>query len=157
MRNLIKILASGFYAGYSPVASGTVGSLWGVLIYLLLYKYPHLLILVTFLLLLLGFLICTKAEEIFGEKDSKRIVIDEIAGICLVYLFIKPTWLILIIGFLLFRFFDIIKPLPARRLEKLPGALGIMLDDMVAAIYTILVILVIYIFKLTEILPMLYI
>jgi phosphatidylglycerophosphatase A len=90
-------------------------------------------------LYVVGFLICQKAEEEFKKKDSSRIVIDEIASMCFVYLFIKPTMSMLVLGFVIFRIFDIIKPPPARRLQNLPGARGVMLDDVVAAWYTIIV------------------
>ena len=137
MKTLIKMASSGLYAGYSPFASGTVGSAWSVLIFLQLERYPGIYLVVVGLLFLLGFLVCSPAEEIFGRKDSRRIVIDEIASLCLVYLFIKPTWLMLGAGFVLFRFFDIIKPPPARRIQALQGARGVMLDDVVAALYTV--------------------
>ncbi|NQT89804.1 MAG: phosphatidylglycerophosphatase A [Candidatus Omnitrophica bacterium] len=143
MKTLIKIIASGFFTGYSPVASGTVGSLVGVLIYLSLLIYPAAYLLVVAALFIIGFLVCGRAEKIFGEKDSRKIVIDEIASMCLVYLFIKPTWLMVGAGFVLFRIFDIIKPPPARKTEDLPGSAGVMLDDIIAAVYTIACIFVI--------------
>ena len=133
----LTIISTGCYVGYVPIGSGTVASLWGVLIYLGLYRFQALYIFVTILLFIIGFLVCGKAEKIFREKDSHKIVIDEIASMCLVYIFIKPSWLMIISGFLLFRIFDIIKPPPARRLQALPGSMGVMLDDVAAACYTI--------------------
>lgn len=150
MKTIIKMVSSGLYAGYSPVAPGTIGSLLGVLIYLQLISYPSLYILAVLLLFTLGFLICGKAEEIFGKKDSPKIVIDEVASMCLVYLFIKPTWFMLITGFILFRIFDIIKPPPARKLEKVSGSKGVMLDDLIAACYTIITLFAIYMIKETR-------
>jgi len=143
VKTIIKIISSGLYVGYSPIAPGTAGSLLGVLIYLQLLSRPLVLIAVTALLFVLGFLVCTKAEDIFGKKDSPKIVIDEIASMCLVYLFIKPTWIMVILGFVLFRIFDIIKPPPAKRFEDLKGSAGVMLDDLVAAIYSIAILLII--------------
>ncbi|MFH1868523.1 MAG: phosphatidylglycerophosphatase A [Candidatus Omnitrophota bacterium] len=144
MKSVIRFTASGLYLGYSPVASGTVASLLGVLIYLQLREVPVVFIFVVVHLFILGFLVCGKAEEVFGKKDSSKIVIDEIASMCLVYLFIKPTWFMVIAGFFLFRIFDIIKPWPARRVEELSGSAGVMLDDIVAALYTIIVLFLIW-------------
>lgn len=138
MKTVIKMVSSGFYVGYSLVASGTLGSLWGVLIYLQLREFPLIYIFVVMLLFLLGFFLCSKAEEIFERKDSPKIVIDEIASMCLVYLFIKPTWFMVILGFILFRIFDIIKPPPGKKAQSLPGSRGVMLDDVVCACYTII-------------------
>lgn len=157
MKVIIRMIASGLYTGYSPIAPGAIGSLWGILIYLLLHKHPVIFIFVTMLLFIIGFLVCAKAEEIFDEKDSKRIVIDEIASMCLVYLFIKPGWFMVITGFLIFRFLDVIKPPPARRAEKLSGSLGIMLDDVIAAVYTIVILFIIYLLNAAGILPLFYI
>jgi phosphatidylglycerophosphatase A len=157
MKGIIKLIASGFYAGYSAMAPGTVGSLWGVVIYILLYKNPILFLLVTAAFFVAGFFVSESAERIFNRKDSDKIVIDEIASMCLVYIFIKPEYYMLISGFVFFRFFDIIKPIPARRIEKLSGAKAVMLDDVVAAIYTILCLLAIHRLQLWGILPMRYI
>ena len=146
MKTIIKLISTGFYLGYSPIASGTVGSLLGVLIYLVFREFIYVYIAVTVLLFILGFLVSQKAEEIFDEKDSGKIVIDEIASMCLVYIFIKPTWFMLGFGFLLFRVFDVMKPYPAKRLEKLSGSKGIMLDDVVAACYAILGVVILNLF-----------
>ena len=153
MRAIIRVIASGLYVGYSPVAPGTMGSLWGVLIYLFLYKHPDVLILVTIFLFIIGFLVCARAEKVFNEKDSGKIVIDEIASMCLVCLFLKPGWFMLIVGFLLFRFFDVAKPPPIRKIEKLSGSLGIMLDDVIAAVYTIIILFAIYLLTVVGIFP----
>jgi phosphatidylglycerophosphatase A len=140
LKALIRLLASGFFAGYSPIAPGTVGSLWGVVIYILLYRYPLIFALATLILFIIGFSVSGKAEELFEKKDSKKIVIDEIASMCLVYAIIRPgNWLMLVLGFVLFRVFDIIKPPPARKIEGFSGAIAVMLDDIVAAIYTVVV------------------
>ena len=146
MKRIIKLISTGFYLGYSPIAPGTVGSLLGVLIYVAFRDFVYLYIAVTLLLFIVGFIVSEKAEEIFNEKDSPKIVIDEIASICLVYIFIKPTWLMVGFGFLLFRVFDIMKPYPAKRLEKLSGSKGIMLDDLVAACYAILGVVILNLF-----------
>jgi len=153
MKTIIKLISSGLYLGYSPIAPGTLGSLLGVLIYLLLRESPYLYITATVLLFILGFLVSGKAEEIFDEKDSDKIVIDEIASMCLVYIFIKPTWLMMGFGFLLFRLFDIMKPYPAKKVEKLSGSKGIMLDDVVAACYAILGVVILNLFLEAGVIP----
>ncbi|UCH11833.1 MAG: phosphatidylglycerophosphatase A [Candidatus Omnitrophota bacterium] len=142
MKTVIKMVASGLYLGYSPIASGTIGSLLGVLIFLQLHNFPLLYICVCLVLILLGFLISGKAEEIYKQKDSPKIVIDEIAGMCIVYLGLPAgqagrqarLWII-VIGFLIYRALDVIKPPPAKRVEKIKGSAGIMLDDIICAIY----------------------
>lgn len=156
MRGLIKVIASGLGVGYSRFAPGTIASIWGVLLYLLLHSQPVIFIIATAVLFVLGFSISSKAEEVFAEKDSGIIVIDEVASMCLVCLFIKPAPFALLTGFLLFRFFDIIKPWPVRIVERLTGSMGIMLDDIVAAVYTIMVMLALYILSAAGICPVLY-
>ncbi len=157
MKVIIRMIASGLYAGYSPVAPGTIGSLWGIVIYLLLRNYPVIFIFVTMVLFIIGFFVCAKAEEIFNEKDSGKIVIDEIASMCFVCLFIKPGWFMILTGFLIFRFFDIVKPPPVKRVERLSGSLGIMLDDVIAAVYTIIILFIIYLLNAAGIFPDFYI
>lgn len=136
------MISSGLYLGYLPKAPGTFGSLLGVLIYLLLREFRIVYIIVVTLLFVIGFLISKKAEDIFGKKDSPKIVIDEIAALCFVYLFIKPTLLMISLGFVLFRIFDILKPFPIKRVQEMPGSLGIMLDDIAAGIYVIIILAV---------------
>jgi phosphatidylglycerophosphatase A len=155
LKAFVKLLASGFFAGYCPVAPGTIGSLWGIVIYILLYKYATVFVLATLILLIAGFLISGFAENLFGKKDSERIVIDEVASMCLVFIFIKPDWLMLVSGFMLFRFFDIIKPPPAKILESLSGSKAVMLDDIVAAAYTIIALFALSWLQIGGILPVL--
>ena len=139
MKTVIKLIASGLYTGYSPIAPGTIGSILGVLIFLQLYGFTWLYVITCLLLILVGFLVSERAEEIYGKKDPRRITIDEIAGMCIVYLGMKPRLWIILAGFLLFRIFDIVKPFPIRNVEKLKGSFGVMLDDIIAAIYTNLI------------------
>ena len=156
MKTLIKLIASGFYAGYSPIAPGTLGSLWGVVLYFLFHRHTSAFLFITAFLFILGFAISERAEVIFNEKDSKKIVIDEMASMCFVYIFIKPEYIMLVSGFVLFRFFDIIKPVPARKIEKLSGAKAVMGDDLVAAAYTVLLLLIINSLQAAGILPVKY-
>ncbi len=137
---LIKTIATFFFVGYLPLAPGTWGSLAGVLVYLLVRHNICLFLSVFTMLFFLGLYAAGKAEDIFGRKDDRRIVIDEVCGVLLVYLLIPPYRPYLIIGFILFRLFDFLKPYPARRLERLPSSWGIIADDIIAALYTYIII-----------------
>ena len=141
MKNrIIKTIATFFFIGYLPFMPGTWGSLAGALIYFLVRGNIYLFLCVFFLLFFTGLYVSGKAEEIFGKKDDKRIVIDEVSGILLLYLLIPPHKLYLISGFILFRLFDIFKLYPTKKLERLPRSWGIMADDVLAALYSFIVI-----------------
>jgi len=143
---LIKLLATGFGAGLAPVAPGTTGTLVGVLICLICWPLPWLLrLLIVIFLLVLAIYIAERAEQIYRKKDDQRIVIDEIAGFQVTMLPVAITGLHLLVGFVLFRIFDILKPFPLRDLQKMPGGLGIVLDDVAAGIYAgILMLLLVF-------------
>jgi len=133
---LIKLLATGFGAGLAPVAPGTAGTLVGVLICLIFSPLHWLLrFLIVIFLLVLAIYIAERAEQIYRKKDDQRIVIDEIAGFQVAMLPVAITGLHLLVGFVLFRIFDILKPFPLRDLQKISGGLGIVLDDVAAGIY----------------------
>jgi len=135
------ILATGFGCGTVPVAPGTVGSLFGVLIYLLLASLFPFIVNILFLgcLFLVGVSVSGVAEKIFRETDARAIVIDEIHGMILTLLLL-PRQAYLPVAFVLFRVLDIFKPFPAGMVErKMSGGLAIMLDDVVAAGYAILI------------------
>ena len=141
---LSRLLATFFYVGYFPVASGTVASAVGLLIYVILKDNIWLYGLVTILVTVLGFLVSTRAEKTFAKHDPGEIVIDEVAGV-LIALFLFPfKFPLAILAFFIFRGLDMVKPPPADRLERLPGSLGIMLDDIVAAVYTNLVFQIVF-------------
>jgi phosphatidylglycerophosphatase A len=133
---LIKLLATGFGAGLAPVAPGTAGTLVGVLICLIFFPL-HWLLRLLIVIVLLGFSIyvAERAEQVYRKKDDQRIVIDEIAGFQVTMLPVAITGLHLLVGFILFRIFDILKPFPLRDLQKISGGLGIVLDDVAAGIY----------------------
>jgi phosphatidylglycerophosphatase A len=139
MKTIIKLISTGFYIGYSPVAPGTVGSLLGVVIYLYLSNFGLVYLFTCLFLVIIGFLVSGKAEKIYNEKDCGKIVIDEIAAMCMVYIALPKNMWIVIAGFLLFRIFDIMKPYPIKNAEKLKGSSGIMLDDIIAAVYANLI------------------
>lgn len=135
MRKAAVLLATCFGAGYAPIAPGTVGAAVGLIPTLLLAPWPLAYCFGAALLLLTGVAASSAAETALGQKDSPRIVIDEAASIMVGFAGVAITWKILLCGFVLNRFLDIIKPFPARRLQELSGGWGVMLDDLVAGLY----------------------
>ena len=133
----VHILAFGFGAGLAPVAPGTVGSLLGVLLAWLTLDLGLLMQLgVAAGLFLAGIWICGESARRLGIHDHGGIVWDEICGMYITLLVAPATISAWILGFLLFRAFDIVKPWPIRDLDhRLGGGLGIMLDDLAAALY----------------------
>jgi phosphatidylglycerophosphatase A len=137
MNRFFLLLASGFGAGYSPIAPGTFGTLVAIPIYLFLSHIPfpiYELTLLTFFFL--SSWISDRAQNYWGRKDHPRIVIDEILGFLVTMLWVPKTALLIILGFFLFRFFDILKPPPIRLMEKARGGYGVVLDDVLAGIYS---------------------
>lgn len=133
---VVLFLATGFHSGYSPFAPGTMGSVVGVLIFCLIYNSPFY-IPITLAVTLAGIPIAGRAEQIFGNKDDKRIVIDEVAG-QLIALYAVPFAVVPVaLGFGLFRLFDIWKVWPIRRLEKMGGGFGVMMDDVAAGFFAL--------------------
>ena len=136
----VHILAFGFGTGLSPVAPGTVGSLVGVAFAWLsrdLALLPQLVI--AALIILAGIWICGESARRIGIHDHGGIVWDEIAGMYVTLLVAPPTFVGWALGFALFRLFDIAKPWPIRDLDhRLGGGLGIMLDDLAAALYALI-------------------
>lgn len=137
MRRFILFLSSNAGLGYAPVASGTFGTLAGIPAYWLLAQLPPTLWLLT--VLALFFLACWvagAAGKIYGVVDDGRIVIDELVGYLVTIALLPFTWKAAILGFLLFRFFDILKPQPARYFDRtVKNGYGVVLDDVVAGLY----------------------
>ncbi len=136
-------LATGAGLGYAPLASGTFGTLPGIAIVWMLKPIwrpdcRHWQILIALLLALAAVPICELAERYFKNKDDGRIVADEylIFPLCLIGL--PLTWTTLLTAFITARAMDIIKPPPARRLQALRGGVGIVIDDVIAALYSLL-------------------
>lgn len=144
MNFFIRLLATWGGSGYSPVASGTAGTLAAIPIYLWLARLPLPLYLLT--LTAFFFLACWvsgKAEIIFREKDSGKIVIDEVVGYLVTMIAIPCDWRYIVAGFFLFRFFDIVKPPPASWFDrKLKNGYGVVLDDVAAGVYAWLCLLI---------------
>jgi phosphatidylglycerophosphatase A len=140
MRKIVLFVATGAGSGYAPIAPGTAGSGVGLLLYALLVQLPGPgFVLAVVATALVGIWAAGRAEQEFGKKDDGRITVDEIAGM-LVSLIALPVRLdVAIAAFFLFRFFDIVKPPPARRLERLGGGLGVVTDDLAAGLYANLV------------------
>jgi phosphatidylglycerophosphatase A len=133
-------LATGFWVGFCPIAPGTLGGLWGLpLAWGLSYVPIAAQLAILTALFLVGIPLCTAAARDLGLKDPGSIVFDEIVAVAVTFFWIPITPTALIVGFLLFRLFDIVKPLPIRRLERLPDGLGIMADDLLAGVYANLV------------------
>lgn len=137
------LIATGLGLGFSPIAPGTVGSLGGCLIAVLINHYsafPNgVLAFLIILFLFLGVDSSNKLETIWG-KDPSRIVIDEVVGIWISMFMLPAGWIYTVAAIVLFRFFDIYKPLFIRKLESIDGGWGIMLDDVLAGIYANIVI-----------------
>lgn len=133
----IKASATGLGAGLSPFAPGTAGTIVAIPLYLLFALLsPPLYLLSTVAFFFFSVYVSGEAEKLYREKDSSKIVIDEIAGFLVVVIFVPPSLMAVAAGFLLFRFFDILKPFPIRILERrLPGGYGVVGDDIMAGIY----------------------
>lgn len=135
--NLIALwLAQGLGAGRSPVAPGTIGTLLGVLIYLAIADWPLVTYLtITIILFLIGIPLCGQAAVILGQKDPPSVVFDEVVGYLVTMIAIPSGWSSVLMGFCLFRLFDIWKPWPINLLDRhIQGGLGIMLDDVGAGL-----------------------
>lgn len=138
--NLIsRLIATGLFVGYVPFAPGTAGSILGLFLYWAIPGTESFGLLAAILLLfLLGVWSAKAVEQVTGVEDNQIIVIDEIVGVLVTLMFFEKSFTWLVVGCILFRFFDIVKLYPARRAEELPGGWGVMLDDVVAGIYSLL-------------------
>jgi phosphatidylglycerophosphatase A len=136
-KKFITLAATGLGSGYAPLAPGTAGTLVGIPLFLVFSALPWAIWLITVVAFAcLSWHVSGEAERLFGKKDAQCIVIDEIAGLQWGLFLIAPTVLHVVLGFFLFRFFDVVKPFPARLFEeRLPGGLGIVADDLAAGVY----------------------
>lgn len=139
-RNPVHFLAFGFGSGAAPYAPGTFGTLVAIPAYLLLRPLPLPLYLVlTGLLFIAGVALCGRTARDIGVHDHSGIVWDEIVGYLLTMAAVPSGWPWIAGGFAAFRFFDIVKPWPIRRLDRdVGGGFGIMLDDVLAGLYAAL-------------------
>jgi len=130
------LLALGLGAGLMPKAPGTWGSLLAIPVYLVLHPYGQAVSIAWVLLLwAAGVYLAGRTARALGVHDHGAIVIDEVVGLLVTLVAVEPGWFGIAAGFLLFRFFDIVKPYPIKRIDQgLGGGMGIMLDDVVAGI-----------------------
>ena len=135
-----RFVATGFYAGFSPFAPGTFGSVIGLLIAVICFRialHPAVYLLLTMLIFLLGLVSSNALVKELKQDDPQVIVVDEIVGVLITFVgFLSLNVFTGIAGFILFRLFDILKPYPIRKLEQIPGGLGVMMDDVLAGLYS---------------------
>ena len=153
LSNPIHFLSLGFGSGLSPYAPGTMGTLVAIPLYLLLSQLE----LVPYLIIItagfgIGVWLCDKTSKALGVHDHSGIVWDEIIGYWITMIAIPAvTWQWVLTGFLLFRFFDIVKPWPVKLADKrITGGFGIMLDDLLAGLYALACIQISWLFLSTE-------
>ena len=137
MTRAAVFLATFGYIGYAPIAPGTFGSAAGLAVFVLLRAIgvPWLEPVTIVALFAAGAWAGNHAERYFGGIDPGPVVIDEVMGMLITLMFVPVSWAGALLGFLVFRVLDIIKPWPARRLENLHGGVGVMADDAMAAVY----------------------
>lgn len=134
-RSVALVCATVFGVGYAPVAPGTFGSAAGLLLWWLLPASPVVQVAAIAGIFALGSWSSTVCERNCGRVDPGHVVIDEVLGMLITLLMNPVGWIGALVGFLLFRVADIVKPYPANRLERLHGGVGIMADDAMAGIY----------------------
>jgi phosphatidylglycerophosphatase A len=136
LRSPLAWLATGFGAGFSPIAPGTAGTLVGLALF---WPMRHLGVSIHLVAIAVVFVLGvaggTQVARREGREDPGLVVVDEIVGMWLTLVLVPFTWVSAALGFLLFRIMDVVKPFPARRFEDLPGGWGIMADDVMAGIY----------------------
>lgn len=145
-------LGFGFGSGLSPIAPGTMGTLAAIPVYLLMVLYlpTWLYITLTLLFFIVGIRICQKVSDDLKVHDFSGIVWDEVVGYLITMMFLPVTWELIIIGFFVFRFFDVIKPWPIGWLDKhVSGGFGIMVDDVLAGIFSWVIMILISQYWLT--------
>jgi phosphatidylglycerophosphatase A len=137
MRRLAVFLATCGYVGHAPVAPGTFGSAAGLVIYALVRASGSMVVEIATIVVLfaIGVWSSTEAEHHFGGVDPGPIVLDEVVGMLITLALIPVNATGAFVGFLVFRVLDVVKPWPSGRFERLPGGLGVMADDGMAALY----------------------
>ncbi len=152
--NPVHFLAFGFGSGLAPKAPGTFGTLMAIPLYWLMQSQPLTLYLAIVLVVCVtGVWICDKSSEWLGVHDHSGIVWDEFAGFFITMIAAPQGWVWILVGFLLFRLFDVLKPWPISILDKkMKGGLGIMIDDIVAGIFALICLQLIHHFGLLDVL-----
>ncbi len=144
---IYRLIATAGGLGYFPVASGTVGSLAGLVLVLFLHKFLFMYIVFFILLFFFGVIASGEVSKETGVKDPYIVVIDEFACIFLAFLLVPITIPTVITGFILYRIIDIVKVYPMKSAEDLTGGWGIMLDDFIGAVYTNLILQILIFFN----------
>lgn len=140
MKKMHYLIATVLGAGYSPTAPGTAGTLVGLLVAYFFFQGDAIwLVPATLIATAIGTYSADFVEKDAGIQDPSKVVVDELAGMWLGLWFVPPEPLLYLIAFGLFRLFDVSKLYPLNRLQDLPGGWGIMLDDIGAGIYTLLI------------------
>jgi phosphatidylglycerophosphatase A len=150
--NFNKVIATAFGLGYAPIAPGTFGALGACLLNIFLMHSAHynLILGINILIfMMLGVYVSFQLEAEWGS-DPSRIVIDEVIGMWIATIFLPPNIYVLLTAFILFRFFDIYKPLGIRYFDNLKNGWGVILDDVLAGIYANIVLQAILFFKILE-------
>jgi phosphatidylglycerophosphatase A len=137
--NIARLLATWFRIGDLPMAPGTFASAVGLLIAVLFSPFKVAYIAVALTITALGFMASGPAEKVIGKKDPGSIVIDEVAGIMIAFFLLPVRVDVLFVTFFLFRAFDMFKIYPVNEFEKYEAGVGIMMDDIIAGIYTNLI------------------
>jgi len=154
MQAVYKLIATSLGVGFLPLAPGTWGAAIGIIVLFLLQYFAllstPLLIGLIIVFFLLGIYVTDQLEAEWG-KDPSKVVIDETIGVWINVLFLPFNWTIWLIGFVLFRILDIWKPLGIRKLEKIGGGLGVMIDDVAAGVAGNIILQIIYYFYLIKI------
>lgn len=137
LQRLELFCARGFGLGLLPIAPGTWGTLAGVVLFIFLVECSYSAYLaITLLLFLLGLRLCAVATQILAVHDDKSVVWDEIVGYLVTMFMVPYSWYWMVLGFFVFRFFDIVKPYPIHLIDsKMHNSFGIMFDDVVAGLY----------------------
>lgn len=138
MKIVYRLLATGFYSGYFPIAPGSVGSAVALFIFWIVPSMRGFALLVVVVALFFIGAICATEVEKSDGRDASIINIDEIVGMWVSLLFLPPniSWKLIIAGFFIFRAFDIFKPFPINRSQNIKRGWGVMIDDLIAGIYT---------------------
>jgi phosphatidylglycerophosphatase A len=140
INHLRKIIGSGFFTGFIPKAPGTFGSFAALLIYFIPgFEKPEIMISFILIAIIIGIPIGNYFESIYG-KDPGKFTLDEFIGTWISLLFVPKIFYIVIIDFIIWRILDILKPFPAYAAEKLDGGIGIILDDIISGMYSLLII-----------------
>ncbi|MEO0139668.1 MAG: phosphatidylglycerophosphatase A [candidate division WOR-3 bacterium] len=142
MGKIFELIATGFYTGKIPFVPATFGSLLAIPFAIAAHGNPFVSSIVGVMLFSLAVLSSDYMCEYLKQKDPKEVVIDEVIGFYISLVWFKPKVYIIVLAFVIYRILDFLKPFPARNLESLKGGWGVVMDDVVAGIYTALIVFV---------------